>query len=120
MARAIVQDSGKALDTLAREELGIDPDELGGSAAEAAVTSFSLFACGAIIPVVPFMFLAGSTAVVVSLIVSTIALFGIGAAITLMTGRGVLYTGLRQLVFGYGAAGVTYGMGRLIGVSLGG
>ncbi len=120
MAAAIVRDPAKALDTLAREELGIDPKELGGSALEAAVTSFALFACGAIIPVVPFMFLAGAGAVVTSLIVSTIGLFGIGAAITLMTGRSVLYTGLRQLMFGYGAAGVTYGIGRLIGASLAG
>ncbi len=120
IAQAIVQDPSKALDTLSREELGIDPEELGGSALEAAVTSFALFACGAIIPVVPFMFLAGATAVISSLVVSTVALFGIGAAITLMTGRSVLYTGLRQLVFGYGAAGVTYAIGRLIGVSLGG
>lgn len=120
MAEAIIRDKDNALDTLAREELGIDPQELGGSALEAAVTSFALFACGAIIPVVPFMFLAGTAAVITSLIASTIALFGIGAAITLMTGRGVLYTGIRQLVFGYGAAGITYGIGRLIGASLGG
>jgi vacuolar iron transporter family protein len=120
MATVLIADQANALDTLAREELGIDPDELGGSALEAAVTSFALFACGAILPVIPFMFLAGSTAIVASLVVSTIALFGIGAAITLMTGRSVLYTGVRQLVFGYGAAGITYGIGRLIGVSLGG
>jgi vacuolar iron transporter family protein len=120
MATAMIADQSKALDTLAREELGIDPDELGGSALEAAVTSFVLFACGAILPVVPFMFLGGSTAIIASLVVSTVALFGIGAAITLMTGRSVMYTGLRQLVFGYGAAGITYGIGRLIGASLSG
>jgi vacuolar iron transporter family protein len=120
MAEAIIRDKDNALDTLAREELGIDPQELGGSALEAAVTSFALFAVGAIIPVLPFLFLAGTAAVVTSLSVSTIALFGIGAAITLMTGRGILYTGVRQLAFGYSAAGITYGIGRLIGASLGG
>jgi VIT1/CCC1 family predicted Fe2+/Mn2+ transporter len=120
IAAVIIADPANAIDTLAREELGIDPEELGGSALEAAFTSFVLFVSGAIIPVVPFMFLTGQTAVLASLVVSTIALFGIGAAITLMTGRGVLYTGLRQLVFGYGAAGITYAIGRLIGVSLAG
>jgi VIT1/CCC1 family predicted Fe2+/Mn2+ transporter len=120
MAVAIIQDKSTALDTLAREELGIDPKELGGSALEAAVTSFALFAVGAIVPVIPFMFLGGGTAVMVSLAASTVVLFGIGAAITLLTGRGILYTGMRQLLFGYGAAGVTYGIGRLIGASLGG
>jgi len=120
MAAAIIRDPSNALDTLAREELGIDPEELGGSALEAAVTSFALFALGAIVPVIPFLLLGGSRAVMVSLAASTVALFGIGAAITLLTGRSVLYTGARQLVFGYGAAGVTYGIGRLIGISVGG
>lgn len=120
MAATIISNSSNALDTLAREELGIDPQELGGSAIEAAGTSFVLFAAGAIVPVIPFMFLAGKTAVVTSLAVSTVVLFGIGAAITLMTGKSVLYTGARQLLFGYGAAGITYAIGRLIGVSLAG
>ncbi len=120
MASTIISNSDNALDTLAREELGIDPNELGGSALEAALTSFVLFAMGAIVPVIPFMFLAGKTAVITSLGFSTVVLFGIGAAITLMTGRGVLFTGARRLLFGYGAAGVTYAIGRLIGVSLGG
>lgn len=120
MAATIISNSSNALDTLAREELGIDPEELGGSALEAAATSFVLFALGAIVPVIPFMFLAGKTAVLTSLALSTVVLFGIGAAITLMTGRSVLYTGIRQLIFGYGAAGITYTIGRLIGVTLGG
>ena len=116
----LMLDHGKALDTLAREELGIDPDELGGSAWEAAFASFALFAVGAIFPVLPFMLTTGHAAVWFSLILSTVVLFGIGAAITLLTGRGVLYTGARQLVFGLGAAGLTYGIGRLIGVTLAG
>jgi vacuolar iron transporter family protein len=109
-----------ALDTLSREELGIDPDELGGSAWEAAFTSFFLFAAGAIIPVLPFIFLSGITAVSVSIAISAIGLFVIGAAITLMTGRSVLYSGLRMVLFGLVAAGLTYAIGRLIGVSIGG
>lgn len=120
LAARLIADQATALDTLAREELGIDPEALGGSAWEAAATSFILFAVGAIIPVSPFIFLLGMTAVVVSLLLSGAALFLIGAGITLLTGRGVLYTGLRQVLFGLAAAGLTYGLGRLIGVSIGG
>ena len=120
LAARVIATPETALDTLAREELGIDPEELGGSAWEAAITSFLLFAFGAVVPVLPFMFLAGGTAVLVSVAVSAVALFGIGAAITLMTGRGVLFSGARQLLFGLVAAALTYGVGRLIGVSLAG
>lgn len=123
MAAAILRDTSTALDTLAREELGIDPEELGGSALEAAVTSFVLFAAGAIVPVIPFLFpglLEGTSAVLASLALGSLGMFGIGAAITLMTGRSVLFTGGRQLLFGWGAAGITYAIGRLIGVSVAG
>jgi VIT1/CCC1 family predicted Fe2+/Mn2+ transporter len=118
MAQSLVSDPEHALDTLAREELGFDPEELGGSAWEAAGASFLLFVCGAIIPVLAFMFLEGTAAVVTSLAVSTAALFLIGAAISLITGRGVLYSGLRQMIFGLGAAGLTFAVGRLIGVAI--
>ena len=93
--------------------------ELGGSAWEAAVTSFFLFFAGAIAPVTPFLFLSGAPAVITSLAASGAALFATGAAITLLTGRGVLYSGTRQLLIGMGAAGVTFGSGRLIGISVG-
>ncbi|RME81559.1 MAG: rubrerythrin family protein [Caldilineae bacterium] len=120
LAARLIADEASALDTLAREELGIDPEELGGSAWEAAGASFLLFAMGAIVPVAPFAFLSGLTAVVVSLGLSALALFLIGAAITLMTGRGVLFSGMRQALFGLAAAGVTYGIGWIMGVSLAG
>ena len=120
LAAALIADEGNALETLSREELGIDPSELGGSAWEAAGTSFVLFCAGAIVPVIPFFSQAGSTAVIGSLALSALCLFAIGAAITLLTGRGVLYSGMRQLIFGLGAAGLTYGIGRLVGVSIGG
>ncbi|MCZ7571144.1 MAG: VIT1/CCC1 family protein [Ardenticatenaceae bacterium] len=120
LAARLIADEATALDTLAREELGINPEELGGSAWEAAATSFFLFAIGAIIPVSPFIFLSGLTAVFASLLLSAAALFLIGAGITLLTGRSVLYTGLRQVLFGLVAAGFTYALGRLIGVSIGG
>ena len=118
LAERIISDKDTALDTLAREELGIDPNELGGSAWVAAGTSFLLFAAGAIIPVIPFFALSGIAAVATSLGLSAAAMFAIGAGTTLFTGRGVLFSGLRQLAVGMAAAGVTYGVGRLIGVSL--
>jgi VIT1/CCC1 family predicted Fe2+/Mn2+ transporter len=111
---------GAALDVLAREELGIDPDELGGSPVTAAATSFLLFAVGAAIPVIPFLLARGTTAIVTSIAISAVALFAIGAAITLFTGRSVLRTGVRQVVLGLGAAGLTFGIGRLVGVAVGG
>lgn len=119
MAARIATDSAGALDTLAREELGVDPQELGGSAWEAAITSFVLFALGAIIPVAPFLFLGGLTAVLVSVALCGLGLFGIGAAITILTGRSVWFSGLRQVVIGFAAAGITFAIGRLIGVSIG-
>lgn len=120
LAARLVADPVVALDTLTREELGIDPAELGGSAWEAALASFLLFALGAVIPVAPFLLLGGWTAIATSLLLSALGLFGIGAAITLLTGRSVWYSGLRQVVIGLAAAGITFGIGRLLGVAIGG
>ncbi|TAM48773.1 MAG: rubrerythrin family protein [Acidobacteria bacterium] len=119
LAAKLMADKDNVLDTLTREELGLDPAELGGSAWEAAITSFFLFFMGAVAPVAPFLFLAGAPAVITSLAASGVALFATGAVITLMTGRGVLFSGTRQLLIGMAAAGVTFGIGRLIGVSVG-
>jgi vacuolar iron transporter family protein len=118
LADRLIHNQANALDTLSREELGIDPDELGGSAWAAAATSFGLFALGAIIPVAPFFILGGMGAVIASLILSALGLFLIGAAITLLTGRNVLFSGLRQVGFGLIAAAITFGIGRLIGVAV--
>jgi len=120
LAGQIMSDQESALETLAREELNVDPGELGGSAWEAAIASFVLFAIGAIVPVIPYTFLSGLNAVVVSALFSMVGLFVIGSAITLYTGRGVLFSGFRQVIFGLLAAAVTYGIGRLIGMNLGG
>lgn len=120
LATRLMADQTSALETLAREELNIDPAELGGSAWEAAITSFVLFALGAIVPVIPFFFLSGLTAILVSALFSTVGLFIIGAAITLFTGRPVWWSGMRQVLFGLAAAAVTYAIGRLIGVSIAG
>jgi VIT1/CCC1 family predicted Fe2+/Mn2+ transporter len=118
VAARIMADEKTALDAMTREELGIDPDELGGSPWSAALSSFLLFAAGAVIPVLPFAVLRGWAATVGSLAASAVALFAIGFAITLFTGRSVLGTGLRQVVFGLGAAAVTFAIGRAIGVSV--
>ncbi len=120
LATRIVADESTALDTLAREELGIEPGELGGSAWVAAITSFILFTLGAIIPVFPYFFGGGLTAVVASVGLSSVALFAIGAGITIITGRNAWISGLRQVVFGIVAAAITFGIGRLIGVGLAG
>ena len=120
MAREIISNKDHAHEILVKEELGINTEDLKGSAMEAAVTSFILFAAGAIIPVIPFFFLNGMTAVLISALFSAIGLFGIGAAITLFTGKSVWYSGFRQVLFGLIAAAITFGIGKLIGVSLAG
>lgn len=111
-------ETGTILDTLAREELGIDPQDLGGSAYVAAFTSFILFSLGALFPLLPFAFLHGNIAVFTSMGFSALALFLVGAAITLMTGRNIFYSGFRQVVIGLAAAMITFGIGKWIGVSI--
>jgi VIT1/CCC1 family predicted Fe2+/Mn2+ transporter len=118
LAEKLLGNKDTALDTLAREELGIDPDELGGSAWQAAGWSFFLFSAGAIIPLAPFLLVSGRTALFASLAASGLALALIGAGTSLFTGRGVVFSALRQLAIGLAAAGVTYGTGALVGVSL--
>lgn len=114
----LMSDQAATLDALTREELGIDPNELGGSAREAAIASFLLFALGAIVPIVPLTLAGGSAAIAASLALSGLALFAIGAAITVFTGAPAWRSGGRQLLLGLGAAGVTFAIGRVIGVAL--
>ena len=114
----LMQQSTMALDTLAREELGIDPKELGGSAWGAAITSFFLFAIGAIIPVFPFIFTNGFAAVGISLALSVLGLFGIGAGVSLTAGSPLWKAGARQILLGLLAAGITFGLGKLIGSTI--
>jgi VIT1/CCC1 family predicted Fe2+/Mn2+ transporter len=118
LARKLIENPDTAMDTLAREELGVDPDELGGSAWEAAFASFALFAFGAIFPLAPFLFLSGPSAVWASVAVSAAGLFLIGAGITLLTGKSIWFSGGRQVLFGLAAAALTYGIGRALGVTL--
>ncbi|MDR3500664.1 MAG: VIT1/CCC1 family protein [Parvibaculum sp.] len=120
LAEKLFADKKTALDTLVREELGIDPQELGGSAWGAAGASLVLFSVGAIFPVAPYFFLSGTQALLASLAASGAALAAIGAGTSLFTGRGALFSAMRQLFIGFAAAGVTYGIGHLVGVSLAG
>ncbi|MBC7745345.1 MAG: VIT1/CCC1 transporter family protein [Flavobacterium sp.] len=118
MATEIMKDKGHAHEILVKEELGINAEELKGSAFEAAVYSFIFFSIGAVIPVLPFIFLSGMQAILISVSASAIGLFLIGAAITLFTGKNVWYSGFRQVFFGLAAAAITFGIGKLIGVSV--
>jgi vacuolar iron transporter family protein len=118
LARHMVSDRGRAIDALSREELGINPDEKGGSALAAAASSFLLFSIGAIVPVSPFFFVRDTHAVGISLALSAAALFGLGGLGTVFTGKPVWFTGARQVLLGLAAAGATFAVGRLVGVSL--
>jgi VIT1/CCC1 family predicted Fe2+/Mn2+ transporter len=118
MVKHLLADQSSAIDALAREELGIDPTQLGGSAWEAALTSFVLFAIGALVPILPFLVARGNLALAASAVVSALGLFGIGAAITIFTGAPVWRSGGRQLLLGMAAACVTFGLGRLIGMAI--
>lgn len=120
MAADIMKDKDHAYEVLVKEELGINVEELKGSAMEAAVYSFILFSIGAIIPVFPFIFMNGIPAIIISVMVSSIGLFLIGSAITLFTGKSIWFSGLRQVIFGLAAAAVTFGIGKLIGIAVAG
>jgi len=106
-----------ALDTLAREELGLDPSELGSPWA-AAAGSFLAFAVGAFVPVLPYLFVRGDLTIVPAIILGALALFAVGASLSLFTGRNPLYSGARMLALATVAAGATYGIGRLVGASV--
>ena len=117
IAHRLFQDPDAALDMLVREELGLDPDEL-GSPWGAAIGSMISFAIGAAVPVIPFLFGGGFTVVIISLGLSLVALFAVGAGVSMLTGRGLLFSGVRQLGIGLGAALVTYLIGSIIGVEV--
>ena len=118
VAENLMKDPAKALDTKVREELGLDPDEL-GSPFGAAWSSFVAFAMGAVVPLLPFLLGNGLPALVAALGLSFAALFTVGALVSLVTGRGMIFSGLRQVAIGAIAAAVTYAVGTLIGANLG-
>jgi VIT1/CCC1 family predicted Fe2+/Mn2+ transporter len=117
IAKRLMSNPSVALETLVREELGLDPEEL-GSPWGAAAGSFIAFAIGAFLPLLPFILFTGSTALIASIAVTAVALFSVGAAVSLLTGKSALYSGLRQLAIGAAAAAITYGVGSLIGVNV--
>jgi VIT1/CCC1 family predicted Fe2+/Mn2+ transporter/rubrerythrin len=119
VARRMFEDPEKALDALIREELGLDPDEL-GSPWGAAAGSFLSFCVGASVPVIPYLFGGGTVIFFASFGISLVALFGVGAAVSLLTGRSLLRSGIRQLALGAAAAAVTYVVGSAIGVGVAG
>lgn len=117
LANRISEHPEIALDTLVREELGLDPEEL-GTPWGAAIGSFSAFALGATVPVLPYFFGAAWTNVIISVVLSGIALFAVGSALTIFTGRSILASGGRQLFIGGVAAAATFVLGTIIGVSV--
>ena len=118
VADQIMKDPEIALDTLAREELGLDPDEL-GSAWKAAVSSFLSFAIGASVVVIPYALFSGMTAFVLAVALALVSLIVVGALVGYQSGRGVVFSAGRQVLWGVGAAGVTYLVGSLVGVNVG-
>lgn len=118
LAARIMSEPHHALDTMAREELGLNPEEL-GAPWRVAISSFAAFATGAAVPVVPYVIGSGTAALVGAIAVATVALFAVGVGISFLTGRTVLRTGMRQLLVGGLAATATFGIGRLIGVAVG-
>jgi VIT1/CCC1 family predicted Fe2+/Mn2+ transporter len=118
LAKRIVADPEHALDTLAREELGLNPDEL-GSPWGAAISSFLSFAGGALLPLLPFLIAGGARALPSAIVVTAVSLFVVGSLLSLFTGRNALYSGARMLLLGALAGSVTFAIGRLVGVSLG-
>lgn len=112
---ALMKDPEVALETHAREELGIDMNEGLGSPRAAAGSSFVMFSIGAAVPLLAFLFTSGGAAVALSAGLSAVTLFGVGGAMTILTGRRVLFSGARMLAIGAVAAGITYGVGTLVG-----
>ncbi|WP_322011352.1 VIT1/CCC1 transporter family protein [Paraburkholderia sp. J12] len=118
VAAQIMRDPDQALDTLAHEELGIDPKELGGNPWSAAAVSFCLFSLGAVFPAAAFLWAQGTSAIVQSILLSALGLAAVGVFTSLFNGRSAAFSAFRQIAIGLVAAAFTAGAGRLLGVSL--
>ncbi len=119
VAGHIMGNTRLALDTIAREQLGLNPDNL-GSPWGAAASSFVAFAAGAVLPIIPYLLGAGGLAFSLSAIVSAVGLLFVGGAVAVASDRGVMWGGLRMLLIGGAAAAVTFGIGKLIGIGVSG
>ncbi len=117
LANQLIADPDHALNTLAREELGLNPDDL-GSPKSAAFSSFMAFAAGAILPLLPFLFTRGNNALIAAITLTGCALFAVGAALSLFTGRNAWLGGLRMLAIGSAAGAGTFLIGKALGVTL--
>ncbi len=118
VAAQVMTDKDVALDTMAREELGLDPDDL-GSPWRAAGSSFAAFSLGAVLVVLPYVFTGGTAAFVVAVALAVLALAAVGGVMARLNGRPPARGVVRQLVVGVGAAGATYLFGTLFGVTVG-
>ncbi|MPW21685.1 rubrerythrin family protein [Paraburkholderia sp. CNPSo 3157] len=118
VAEQVMRDRNKALDTLTREELGLDPAELGGNPWTAAGVSFCLFSLGAIFPAMPFLWARGTPAILQCVALSAFGLAAVGVFTSLFNGRSAAFSAFRQIVIGLIAAAFTFGVGRLLGVSI--
>jgi VIT1/CCC1 family predicted Fe2+/Mn2+ transporter len=118
VASQMMRDKDKALDTLTREELGLDPAELGGNPWSATGVSFCLFSAGAIFPAMPFLWAHGFSAIVQCIVLSAFGLAGIVVFTSLFNGRSTAFSATRQVAIGLVAAAFTFGAGRILGVSI--
>ena len=119
VSRALLANPAAALDVLAREELGLNPDDL-GSPWQAATSSFVAFALGAAVPLVPFLGrLSGPRAVTAAVVITALALFAVGLGLSLFTGRDALRSALRMVLIGGAAGAVSYLVGHAVGVAIG-
>lgn len=118
VATELSRDPSIALDTHAREELGIDPEEGLGSPWGAAISSFLTFCVGALVPLIPFFFASGGVGTIVSAALTSLALLVVGGLTARLTGRPIWQSSLRQFAIGMTAALVTYVVGLVIGVNV--
>jgi VIT1/CCC1 family predicted Fe2+/Mn2+ transporter len=118
LAKLVMKNPKLALAVMARDELGVDPAEMGGNPWRAAGMSFALFSLGAIVPLAPFGFAARNAAVMWSVGLSLLGLLGLGLATARFNGRSALYSGIRQVLIGAAVAAVTFGAGRLFGAEI--
>ncbi|HET8901327.1 MAG TPA: VIT1/CCC1 transporter family protein, partial [Holophagaceae bacterium] len=118
LADLVMKNPKLALAVMAREELSVDPAEMGGNPWSAAGMSFTLFSLGAVVPLLPFCFAAREAAVGWSVGLSLLGLLGMGLATARFNGRGALYSGIRQVLVGAAVAAITFGVGRLFGATV--